>query len=183
MMRCFSLPLILLSLAAPVAAQDTLTAESLLQAFTDRCTTIAADPEAAVSATIQSGEGGGAITTDNALLQLTTTIEIPGASFATLFYTRIIMPADRGETCAVTISFDEPGGAVAPPDLIEVVGAKSADLLGGPTTRHGSDLFTDGEIARSYIWSVGDSVNDASLFATQTSTYVLLTLNRRPAAN
>jgi hypothetical protein len=182
-MRAALLIATVFAIAAPAAAQDMVTAESLLQTFTDRCATIAADPEAAIAVAVKTDAGSGTVTTDKALLQLTTVIELPGTSFSTLFYSRVIMPADQGETCALTVSFDEPGSPVALPELVDVLGAAMADLLGAPATRHGSDIFADGQIAQSYIWATGDSVNDPNFFVTQTSNYVLLTVNRRPSPN
>jgi hypothetical protein len=182
-MRLTLLTTACLALATPLHAQDPVTAEALLTTFTERCAAIAADPEAAIAAAVGADLGSGAVTTDKALLQLTTVIEVPGTSFASLFFNRVTLPADRGETCSLTASFDEPGTPVILPDLVEVLGARSADLLGGPTTRHGSDIFADGALAQSYIWSTGDSVNDPSLFVTQTSTYVLMAINRRAATN
>ena len=183
-MRIALMTIALLALTQPAQAQaqDALTADSLLQTFTDRCATIAADPEAALAANAD-GERSGAMTTDKALLQLTNAFELPGTSVATLFYTRVILPADKGDTCSLTVSFDEPGNPVALPEMVDLLETRSADLLGAPVTRHGSDIFADGELARFYIWSTGDSVNDPSLLVTQTSNYVLLTVNRRHAAN
>jgi hypothetical protein len=172
-----------LALALPALAQDMVTADALLTTFTDRCAAIAADPEAAIAAAVRDAQGSGAVTTDKALLQLTTVVEIPGADFATLFFSRVTLPADQGETCSLTVSFTEPGTPVILPDLVDVIAAQTADLLGGPTTRHGSDIFAEGALARSYIWSTGDSVSDPSLFVTQTPAYVLIAINRRSATN
>jgi hypothetical protein len=173
----------IMALATPAAAQDLVTADALLTTFTERCAAIAADPEAAIAAAIRDDLGSGAVTTDKALLQLTTVIELPGTSYASLFFNRVILPADRGETCSLTASFTEPGDPVILPDLVDVIETQMADLLGGPTTRHGSDIFADGALARSYIWSTGDSVGDPSLFVTQTPSYVLMAVNRRATTN
>ncbi len=158
----------------PAIAQDGITAAAFLQTFRDRCAAIAADPAAAITQAIASDNGGGAVTTDKAIVQLTILIDIPGTSFATLFYQRYVMPADSVTYCTITASFDTPGSPIALPELADLVTAAAPDALDAPVTRHGSDVLDHGALARMYLWSAGDSVNDPSITLNQTATIVTL---------
>lgn len=168
--------------ATPVAAQDSITAAAFLQTFQDQCATIAADPETAIAGAIASDTGGGAVSTDKAILQLTTVIDIPGTSFATLFYQRYILPADSAAYCTITASFDDPGTPVALPELVDLIATAAPTILGGPVTRHGSDVFADGQIARMYLWTAGDSILSDSITLNQTPSIVTLSA-KSPAAD
>jgi hypothetical protein len=173
----------LLALTSPAAmAQDSVTAAAFLQTFEDRCAAIAADPEGAIASAASVGMGSGAVTTDKSILQLNVLIELPGASFATLFYQRYVLPADTAAYCTLTVSFDTPGDPIALPDLADLVTATAPDALGAPVTRYGSDVLAEGQPARMYIWSTGDSVNDPSITLNQTATIVTLSA-QRPAAD
>ncbi len=158
----------------PAMAQDGITAAAFLQTFQDRCAATAADPAAAITQAIASDNGGGAVTNDKAIVQLNTVIDIPGTSFASLFYQRYVLPADGVAYCTITASFDTPGTPVALPDLVDLVSVAAPDVLGAPVTRHGSDVLDQGMLARMYLWSSGDSVKDASITLNQTATIVTL---------
>ncbi len=168
--------------ATPAAAQDTITAAAFLQTFQDQCAAITADPEAAIASAIATDTGGGAVSTDKAILQLTTVIDIPGTSFATLFYQRYILPADSAAYCTITASFDDPGTPVVLPELADLIATTAPTILGGPVTRHGSDVFADGEIGRMYVWTVGDTVMADAITLNQTASIVTLSA-KSPAAD
>jgi hypothetical protein len=171
-----------LALTCPAAAQDVLAADTFLATFTDRCNSVAADPAAAIAAAVADQTGSGATTTDGAITQFNAIIQIPGATFASLYYQRYVMPGDGASFCTLVISLEEPGSPVAMPELVALIDAEAPKILGAPASRHGSDVFSDGQIARMYIWSAGDNVYDPSLSIVQSASNVTLSVQRAATA-
>jgi hypothetical protein len=175
-----------LTLAAPAhaQAQDAMTAETLLQTFTDRCTAIAADPEAVIAAGLAGdGSASGAVTTDKAILQYQELTVLPGADFANLFFGRNILPGGSTSFCVLTVNLTEAATPIAYPELTDLVGAAAEGLLGRPVTRYGSDVFQQGEIARMHLWATGDTPGGPSISILQSSGLVQLSIQMPTVPN
>jgi hypothetical protein len=150
------LALALACLASPLAAQDLPDSAALLTMFTTRCAEIAADPEAALQAAFGSDMGGGAVTSDKALLQHTEALSLTDGVFATLFYHRTILPGGQNSACLLTVNGIGAGGDLPYANLPSVIDTQAEALVGAPVAKLGGPAMQNGEVGQMMLWTGGE---------------------------
>jgi hypothetical protein len=175
---------LLLTLATPAFAQETLTSQALLEILKTKCQAIAADPEAALSAAFGGdGADSGAITPDKAIIRFQEVLTLPDARFGSLFFIRTQLPGGSRSSCAVNVNFEAAETPIALPDLADLVAAEAEALLGAPVTRHGGDVLQSGEVGRLLLWTTGDAPEDPSISLTQSKNFVNISIDLATVAN
>ncbi|NJM81479.1 MAG: hypothetical protein HC844_02415 [Tabrizicola sp.] len=145
-----------LLLATPTLAQEAPTSAEVFDRFTTRCAEIAADPEGAVSAAFGSDLGGGAVTSDKAMLTYQERLEFSDDLFAIVFFQREIQPGGTISFCTFNLSSFGSAPELNLADMPDIVAARVEALLGGPVTRAGSGVLQGGEPAQMFRWTSGE---------------------------
>jgi hypothetical protein len=170
---------ILTILAAPATAQSLPDSTTLFDQFTTRCAAIRANPEAAIAAAFgDANGGGGAVTSDKALLTYQEPLPMPDDINAILFYNRNQTAGGREDYCNLTVNaLFADKTALNLTDLPDVIGARAEAVLGGPVTKLGSPVLQRGQAAQMYLFTTGDGFPASSaLQVMQADGFVTLSL-------
>lgn len=139
-----------------------------LDTFVERCTAILSDPEAAVAAADDSETAEGTMTGDGALLRYSEQLKLTEYTTGFLYATRTRLPAGTESSCGVSLTFlPAADGTIPFPELLDLVGAKAASILGAPATLRGGKTLEDGKLGHMFLWSTGDSPDDPMLYLTE----------------
>lgn len=160
------------ALLTPAAAQEPGVAQLGLDTFVERCTAILSDPEAAVAAAVGSETVEGTVTGDGVLLRYSEQLKLTEYTTGFLYTTRTRLPEGTESSCGVSITFlPAADGTVPFPELLDLVEARAASILGAPATLRGGETLEDGKLGHMFLWSTGDSPNDPMLYLTQYPTH------------